>query len=233
MHRSRIRIALVLGSLALALLAPAAHAFSARNPQATVCTPSLQNYFDGIGQTIIVGTQQMDAQVWSTTVSGNTTLTLMLELAANASSNSIGVYNALDAVPALRQVFPGPAAPGWYATAHFGSTGTLIVSLFDDQSNFMGQSTYTGVDRLHFGFYLQGPGGTFFSEDYRNGNKAQMLAYQGTGVDQGNWWLAFEDQAVSNTNCPDYDDAVLEMQSLNPVTGAHSVTWGAIKRLYH
>jgi hypothetical protein len=236
---------IALASLALAVALPGqSSAFALRAPQVPFCGSSLQGWFTGAGQAINVATDQIDAQVWATNVSGNSAFTFMLELTGTAlpeltgatGSNSIGIYNALAASPALYQIFASAATVGWYASAHFSTTGSLTVAVFDNASVFQGSTVYTGVDRLHFGFYLQGPGGTFYSQDVRNGGKAQMLAFAGTGVNTGNWWLAFEDQpfpaVVTPANCPDFDDVVLEMQSLNPTTPAHGTSWGAIKTLY-
>ena len=44
------------------------------------------------------------------------------------------------------------------------------------------------MDRLNFGFYLEGPAGTFYSQDSRNaGGKPQVLAFAGTGPYAGRW----------------------------------------------
>ena len=234
--RNQVLRSLAVLSLAVAAVAVVAAtayaAFPLRVPQVTVNPGdgALQGYFNGVGESINVATDQLDAQTWSTSISGNTTLTLMLEIAGNAAGNSIGVYNGIDAAPTLYQVFPGAATPGWYATAHFGVGGTLVVSLFDQNAVYQGQLGYAGVDKNNFGFYVQGPGGTFYSQDYRNAGFAHVLTYAGTGINFGSWWQCFEDLPNATSDF-DFNDAVLFVESIAPVP-ASSSSWGRIKGLY-
>jgi len=232
MTTRRPLLSLIVVAVAALTLASVAQAASPRNPQVPFCTASLQTYMNGIGETINVATDQIDAQVWKTTVSGNATFTVMLEQAGNAALNTIGVYNGDDAAPVLFQVFPGAATQGWYATLSFVGT-TLTVSLFDNSSAYQGQTTYSGVNKSKFGFYLQGPGGTFYSQDFRNaGAKAQILTYAGTGDNFGSWWQCFEDLPYAYPDClTDFDDTVLFIESVNP-TPALTQTWGGLKALY-
>jgi hypothetical protein len=230
---SRLRIALpVIAALLLAITASTAGAFSLRNPQVVFNGASLQGYLNGVGEGINVYTDQVDAQVWSTTVSGNSTFTLMIEYAGNAGANAIGIYNIADPnpVPALFQVFPAAATAGWFATAHFGDAGSLVVSLFDNNAAYQGQAAYGGVDKNNFGFYLQGPGGLFFSDDLRNGGNPQMLTYAGTGINFGTWWECIEDLPWT-TGDRDFEDAVLVIESVS-ATPTDDMTWGQLKKLY-
>ena len=101
-------------------------------------------------------TDQDAVQTWASTVSQNSTFTLMIELAGNAATNTIGLYNGGDVAPPLYQVFPGAATNGWFATASFRSGPTrVIVNLFDANAAFVGSTTYLGADAQNFGFYLQ------------------------------------------------------------------------------
>jgi len=218
--------------IALLGFTSAARAATPRIPQVPFCYGSLQGYLNGIGETIDVANDQVDAQVWKTTISGNATFTVMIEYAGYAQQNAIGVYNGDDATPTLYQVFPGAATAGWWATLSFSGT-TLTVSLFDNSNVYQGNTSYTGVDKKKFGFYLQGPGGTFYSQDYRNpGTKAQILTYAGTGDNSGSWWQCFEDLPYQYPNClTDFEDAVLFVESVNP-TPALVQTWGGLKAIY-
>src|SRR5262249_51449813 len=139
-----------------------ASAFNLRAPQVAFNDTTLLAYLNSQGESINTLTDQVDGQIWNTSVSGNATFTLMIELTANAANNAIGVYNASLVVPPLNNVFPGSAPAGWFATAHF-SGGNLRVTLFDNNSVIQGQITYPGMPANGFGFYLVGPGGTFFS----------------------------------------------------------------------
>ena len=228
--RSLVVLAIAAGAVTV-MSATANAAFPLRSPQVVVNGGSLQAYFNSISESIDVQNDQLDAQTWSTSISGNSTLTLMLELAAYADQNALGVYNgSAGSPPTLFQVFPGAATPGWYATAHFGTDGSLVVSLFDQNSVYQGQNSYMGVDRNNFGFYIQNTGGTYYSQDYRNAGYAHVLTYAGTGINYGDWWECFEDlpNATSDFN---FSDAVLLVQSVSPVPAGTS-SWGSIKGLY-
>ena len=211
-------------------VSPAAAVFNPRVPQVVFNSASLQGYLNGVGESINVNTDQLDAQVWTSAISGNSTFTLMIELSASANANAIGIYNTGGPVnPPLYQVFPGAASAGWFATAHFQG-GNLVVTLFDQNSIIQGQSFYAGVNVNGFGFYIQGPGGTFYSQDNRNAGAAQALTYAGTGQNFGEWWECFEDSPFAQGD-KDFQDAVLLLQSVTPtpVTGP---TWGRLKSLY-
>lgn len=219
---------------AFALIAFAGTASAAlRVPQIPVLGGSLQGYLNSVGETINVNTDQQDVQRWTSTVSGNSTFTLQVELTAgNAPSNGIGIYNASPAVPPLYLVFPGAATAGWFAVASFRTLPTrLVVNLFDNNANLMGTTTYLAgpPDRNDFGFYLSGPGGLFFTQDARNaGGVAQALTYAGTGINSGNWWLVWEDLNRAAGADDDFEDAVLFLESVNP-TPVAKTTWGSLK----
>jgi len=231
---NRFQRQLVTAALAAVILivsASAASAFGPRVPQVALNGASLQGVLNGFGESINVYTDQVDAQRWTSSVSGNATFTLMIELAGYAASNEIGVYNAADPPnPPLFTIFPGAATAGWFATCHFGPGGSLTVLLYDQNAVSQGSTGYAGVNRMDFGFYLKGPGGTFYSQDSRNSGNAQILTYLGTGQNYGDWWECFEDLPW-NSGDNDFDDAVLLLQSVAP-TPVSAHTWGALKALY-
>jgi hypothetical protein len=219
----------LLAVAAVTLLSAAASAFSLRSPQVALGTSSLQGYLTSVGESINAATDQTDAQVWASTVSGNSTFTLQIELAGNAASNTLGIYNGSAASPALYQLFPGAASAGWFAIASFRPGNILKVNLFDATATLQGVSSYSGVDATDFGFYLSGPGGVSYSQDFRNPAGApQALAYAGTGINVGSWWLCFEDTFNGDR---DFDDAVLFLESVNP-TPATTQSWGSLKARY-
>lgn len=227
---SRCSLTALVALVALVAMTSTAVAFPPRVPQIAVSGVSLQNYLTGVGQTITVGTDQLDAQVWSSTISGNSTFTLMIELSGNAAANSIGMYNSgAGAVPPLFQVFPGAATAGWFATCHFAG-GAVVVNLFDQNSAFQGQTVFGSVSSTAFSFYVKNGGGTQYGQDARNaGGLAQALTYAGTGASVGTWWECFEDTGAGSDR--DFDDAILSLESVNP-TAVHGRTWGALKSLY-
>jgi len=181
----------VLAVAALALSATVAGAFTLRAPQVAFSSSALQGYLTAYDGGINVTTDQLDAQAFSTNISGNTDFTLMLK---NANGTAIGVYNA-SAVgsPTLYQLFPSAAVADYSVACHFTTSGVLQVALFDNSFNYLGTTTYTGVDRTNFGFYIQGPNGTWYSQDGRNGPNPQVLTFAGTGINYGDWWECFED----------------------------------------
>ena len=224
-------LATVAVAVALLLTVSVASAFGPRVPQIGFNNASLQAYLNVNDGGINTLTDQVNGQVWTASISGNATFTLMIELTGTAAANAIGVYNDNGPpVPPLFQIFPGAATAGWFATAHFGG-GNLVVTLFDNNSIIQGQTFYAGVNANAFGFYLQGPGGTFFSRDSRNpGGNAQILTYLGTGQNFGDWWECFEDTQYAQGD-QDFDDAVLLLQSVVP-TATDGSSWGKIKTLY-
>jgi len=233
------RMAIPLVGLTASLLLAASASAALRSPQVPVLGGTLQGYLNSVGESINVLTDQDATQTWSTTVSGNSTFSLMIELTGNAAVNTLGIYNGPDAVPALYQVFPGAATTGWFATAAFRTApDRVVISLFDQNSGFQGSTTYLAgpPNRNNFGYYLQrGGAGTFYSQDARNpGGKAQALAYKGTGVNSGQWWLCWEDTQVSagGGSDQDYDDAVLFLESIAP-TPVHATSWGQLKARFH
>ena len=102
--------------------------------------------------------------------------------------------------------------------------------LYDQNAVFQGQTNYVGVNRNSFGFYLQGPGGLFFSQDAMNGGKPQVLTYAGTGVNFGDWWECFADSPFAPP-VSTFASAVMLLQSVVP-TPNNVTTWGHLKKLY-
>jgi len=229
MKRCATRFTGLFASLSLvALLATGASA-ALRVPQVAVAGGTLQGYLNSVGESINVLTDQDATQTWQSTVSGNSTATLMIELSGDAALNSIGLYNAGNPAPPLYQVFPGAASAGWFAVASFETAPTrVVVNLFDNFANLMGTNTYLGADASNFGYYLQGAsGGVFYTQDARNpGAAPHALTYAGTGVNSGQWWLCWEDGTDQ-----DFDDAVLFLESIAP-TPVAKTTWGALKRRF-
>jgi hypothetical protein len=218
-----------------ACFASAAGAYTLRSPQVPLQTGwdgiSLQSYLNGVGETLNTLTQQLDLQTWQGGALGAPTFTLVMEIAGYAGQNSIGIYNAGQVTPSTFLVFPGAADPGWYAVCTFSSGGHLAVDLYDDANVLQGTTNYVGVDRNNFGFYLQGPGGTFYSQDYRNpGGSPQVLTYQGTGQYAGRWWECFEDLPYASSDI-DFQDSILLLQAIEP-TPALGSSWGQLKSLY-
>ena len=97
----------------------------AEGRQVAVAGTALQNHFTvTVLESINVGTDQVpDTQRWKTTVSGNSAMTLMIELASDANGNALGVYNAGDVSPAPFEIFPGTAVAGQRCRTSSGRRG--------------------------------------------------------------------------------------------------------------
>jgi hypothetical protein len=228
------RAALVVAAMVVAFACTSALGATLNTRPVPINGASLQAYFDFVGQTINVNTDQEGNALWTTTVSGNSTFTLQLELTGNASQNAVGIYN--DGAPGtLFQIFPGNAAPGWFAIASFdvGIPGRVVVNLFDDNAVLQSSTSYLGVNSGDFGFYLSNAtGATYYSEDDENaGGAPQNVVYAATGTSKGSWWLAWEDSSYS-TGDRDFDDLVMFLESVNLPSPVQATSWGAIKSLY-
>ena len=233
----RIRVSLAVAGLAAIAIAAASSQVSAglRVPQVPVLGGTLQTYLNSQGETINVLTDQQDVQVWPLSASG-TRLTLVAELSEDAAGNALGLYDPVGVVPNLYYLFPEFATPGWYAVLSFQTApARLVISVFRANGEAVVESDQVSVAANNFGFYLSHflTGKRHYSQDYRNfggTGGVQMLAFQGTG---GKWWLCFEDTYVSSpvASDRDYDDAVILMESVNPLP-TKATSLGAVKALY-
>jgi hypothetical protein len=211
-------------------LASTASAFTLRSPQVVFNSFQLQGYLTAWDGGINANTDQVDAQAFSTGITGNTDFTLLLK---NATGTAVGVYNASAAAPTLYQIFPPGAANEWSAACHFRTTGELDVTLYDNNFVIQGTATYMGVDRTNFGFYIQGPCGLWYGQDYRNGPAPQVLTYAGTGANSGEWFECFEACPYNASSYGEFTGSVVVLESVTPkpVPVSHT-SWGALKAQY-
>jgi hypothetical protein len=222
---------LMAGAIAIGGASPA-HAYPLRVPQVPLQTGwdniSLQSYMNGVGETLTTTSHQLDLQTWQAPVSGSAKFALKMEIAGNASQNSVGIYNAGQVTPTKYLVFPGGAAPGWYATCVFSPPSSLQVKLFDASNVLQGTTNYTGVSLNNFGFYLHGPAGTFYSQDSRNaGGKPQAITFAGTGPYANKFWECFEDLPYASGDV-DFQDSILLLESIAPTATVKS-SWSQLK----
>ena len=202
-----------------------------RTPQAVVHGTGLQDYFAGVGESIAPSTDQRDVGLLTMSASNNSTFTIQVELDRNPDGLVVGIYNGYDANPTLMPVFPAAAASGWFAVVSFRTPPVrVVVNLFDGGAVFQGTTTYLGADRRGAGCYVQGPGGTFYSQDARNpGGTPQLLFFAGTGLNSGSIWLTVEDQPVAGGADGDYDDVICFIDNLSTITPLQHSTWGELK----
>ena len=201
-----------------------------RSPQVPVLGTSLQDYLNGVHESIDVRQQQQNIQVFQATISSSAPFTIQLEFGRKDPQLEIGLYDATQSGPVLLPLFPPDSGPGWYAVASFRLDPTrLTVNLFDQTTAFLGTHTYPGGNRNAIAFYEKGPDGTFYMQDSRNpGAAPQVLLYAGTGINSGSWWMAFERTSLGQGSDSDFDDAVVFVESASGDPVQHA-SWGQVK----
>jgi len=203
-----------------------------RVPQVVVHGTALQDRFLDVGQNIDVGTEQFDAELMQSNVNNSNIYKFQIWLEGTSSQRVIGLYDGHAPVPTTFPIFPDNAIPGWFAVVSFRSNPTRFdVQTFDNNAMLVSSPTYPGGNRLGIGFYLQGPDGTFFSQDARNpGGSPQALFYRGTGALSGQLWLAFEDRSLQAGSDQDFDDVFLFIEGVfSGVVPVETTTWGQLK----
>jgi hypothetical protein len=194
----------------------------------------LQTILDAVyppAGTVSATTDQQAGGMWAsaTPVFPTVTPVLSFEYAGNASSNALGFWFGTDTGSLTeRTIFYGPAGPGVIATIAWSgpdsgtiSQGGVACLLCVDTGAF------SGIPFMAFGFFLDGPGGKFYTVDQLNpGGAAQALAYHGTGGNATNWVIAFEELAVlqggngyyvDGPADKDYNDFVFRVESVNAI----------------
>ena len=218
----------VLGSAALVSNANA----GPRVPQVPVLGGGLQAFFNSIGESINVNTDQQDLSVFQHSASGNALLTIKYQSSPNVPTQLVGIYNASAAIPPLFFVIQGSLGPLAFSSMSFKPGNFLTVNRFDANGNFISTTTFGGIDPTNFGFYLAVPFGTRFSQDYRNpGGLPHMLVFAGSGQNAGEFFLCWDEPGVGGPGDQDFDDCVLILESVSPLATVPS-TIGGVKSLY-
>jgi len=204
-----------------------------RVPQVPVVGGSLQAFFNGIGESINVNTDQQDLSVFQHSASGNALLTIKYQSSPNAALQQVGVYNAPPVIPPLFFLINGSVGPLGFSSMSFKPGNILVVNRFDAGGLFLSTTTFGGIDPTNFGFYLSLPSGTTFSQDGRNaGGLPHMLVYAGTGLNSGEFFLCWDEPAAGGAaGDQDFDDCVLILESVSPLATVPS-TIGGVKSLY-
>lgn len=165
---------------------------------------------------------------WAIGAAEGSVTSIVIEIAGNRQGNTFGLYSLSD--PSVRlEVFSGSDSAGLDAFGFVESQRTIqvgaggIYRVSDDPGTVvtLGES---------FGFYLSGPGGTFFSDPTLNANgDVQMVAFQGDGQRQvdffdlgsstwltNEWLLAWEDLVYAGSD-QDFNDFVVMIESVTQV----------------
>ena len=163
---------------------------------------------------------------------------MLFEIAGNANSNTMGIYDLSDKTNTLT-LFDGSASNGFSSQLQINALGNFVVTKFDALGLIQGQETGS-FSSLDFGFYLGTNSGNFYSQSALNGdfngdglNDDHMIAIQGTGTDSldpfgngvvyrpftsNNFILAWEDLRFDANGIDyDYNDMVVAVESFIPV----------------
>ena len=190
---------------------------------------SLQNGLDNITFADTHGTVDADFydvnaaqvandEIWNIANGGASAQTLIFEFAGYANRNTFGIYDIHDISNTL-QIFAGSDAAGDFEVV-WGPNNTFTT---------VGGGSSATFSSADFGYYLSGPGGTFYSQAALNGGADHMVTFQGAGdifVDAtgsdpklftpGAFILAWEDLPASSADF-DYEDFVVMVDSVTPV----------------
>ena len=158
-------------------------------------------------------------------------MSIMFQLAGNPNQDEFGIVglNAAGGLSGLCAVFPaGDFNTGYFAVASFRSGDKLTVNLFDASASVISTTTFTGVDRSRLVYYVKNSNGTFFSHmGYNLDHKVHSLVFAGTNLNQGSWWMAWEDSLDPGATA-DFGDGLLFLGALNPSPVSHA-TWASVK----
>jgi hypothetical protein len=167
----------------------------------------------------VLTNQAAPDEAWAIEASGSSIATIVLELAGYADQNILGVYDIYD--PSNRvQLFGGAAASGSSVALSFDDTGLVY-------RNF--SSTGVSFGGTYFGYYLQTPDNTFYSQAFLNPDGAdQLVSFQGDGDriklpskfpglwGSSSYILGWEDLAYNGSD-KDFDDFVVYVESVTAV----------------
>ena len=210
------------------------------DPPATLFPPHSEQTLGGTGgifDTIGASTYAADpestqssAAIFTNEASGTTVASFIIAIAGNAGNNEMGIYKYGDTSTRV-PIFSGALSSEVPTTAaiSFLADGSVVVSgILDSYGNVISGPTadFGNV----FGFYLEGNGGLFFSEDDQNPNDdPQALIYQGNDSDSltvpgltggsftsHHWLIAFEDLPYLSAD-RDFNDMVFIVESIKPV----------------
>ena len=187
----------------------------------TINGPSLQGVLNDItndgSSSVNTATDQVAAdKYWQLTASGTSAATMIIEVAGFASSNTFGIYDVYNPSSKVT-LFQGSATGGDQVAVSIKASGAVYLNNVNTGVVFGGNT---------FGYFLQGPGGTFYSDDALNGGVDHMVAFQGTGdlvtlptLFPGTWTpneyiLGWEDLAGGDN---DFNDMVVMVESVKPV----------------
>jgi hypothetical protein len=197
--------------------------------------PNLQAVFSGIGLgSYNVTTRYMadgSDKLWNITATGNSSATMIIEVAGLQNTNEFGVYDSSNMNNRL-PLFSGPQG----ATYNTGPNSSISLQLFNNQFTASGHDILLNQDFSRtatfgsstFGYYLQDGNNIYYSDTGLNADQGDhMLAYRGDGTSSATFGghtglftnnefiLAWEDLPFGSSDL-DYQDMVIMVESVNP-----------------
>lgn len=192
------------------------------------------------GSLIDVNNAQSSVERWMN-ADATASATLVIELAGYLNVNKFGMYKFVGDKLTKILLFDGADKRGDKVTVAFDDNGDIRVS--NSTGNIKQNNQLTAGFGNTFGFYLDSPVGTFFTEDSKNGGKEQALVYQGNDktmksnlaslsalnnkvFSETDWFLAWEDKIVGDTGSNKADEDYNDMVVL--VSGIKEAPVGAV-----
>jgi hypothetical protein len=194
---------------------------------AAMATPiagsSLQNSITALGGNVNVNTDQAwHDERWLLGATGVAASRIQFELSAYAGSNSFGIYDIYNPTTKLT-IFAGADSAGvlgfLFNTSGSNYCAATLASI--------GSPTCAAFTTSQFGFFLNTPGATYYSELSQNADGVDhLVAFQGGpghGTIGGNPWLANEYllawEDLYGGGDRDYDDFAVLVESVTGVPG--------------
>lgn len=185
----------------------------------TCTTPDGACTLGGTSSVDVATDQYANDELWELGGSGGAFSRVVIELAGYANINSFGVYDGSDFTNSL-EIFSGVAGSGAFITFSLDDLGNTYL-------NGIGQGV-SFANNL-FGFYLDTPEGTWYSQSALNSDGADhMVAFEGQGdriklpgALPGQWLanefiMGWEDRSSRNWDY-DYNDFVVIVESVKGV----------------
>lgn len=199
----------------------------------TVSTSSCDGTNPGdCSSSIDVNTDQTNLSYASVDASGGSFSQIVIELAGNAMTNSMGIFDAANRNNKV-QFFGGPAGQGYKSLLEIDKDGSVYVNTYDANHNQVGTTQHGQFAAgNHFGFYLDAANdNTFYSDASLNEDgHAHFVAFQGNGKDmlqinnsgeglftKDEYIFGWEDGMLNNGSDGDYNDFVGIIESVSPV----------------
>jgi hypothetical protein len=206
---------------------------------ATFGNDSLQTLLDDMtvsGPGIDTVNDQTGYDLFTNTATGNSTATLMFEIAELDPNSKFGIYSAKKPDQKVL-LFDGANYEGAGSTVYFSNDRIAVwTGQFDPSGGGLVFDPPPNVERYDyswnkFGFYLEkADGTTFYTQDGLNGGHEQAVVYRGddeTVMDlpgrrsgtftDNEFIIAFEDEWLGGISDSDYDNFVVMVESIEPV----------------